>query len=94
MIRVMGAQSNGGTTTDVLVIGRDAVGVIAECEGFRYYVTDCCGASATGTDYGIACRKCRHVVSEMLGGVPEQLTKVFGDGIPWETWAATRSLTD
>lgn len=77
---------------DVLVIGRDVVGVIAESEGFRYYITECCAASATGTDDGTACRNCYSEVSDALGDVPSQPTKVFGDGIRWEVWKARQEF--
>ena len=57
---------------EVLVLGRDSVGVIAESEGFRYYLTECCGASAKGCDGYIGCRACYREVDPMLGDVPDK----------------------
>lgn len=96
------------TTTDVIVLGRDSIGTIAESDGMRYYLTDCCGASAKGCDGYIGCRACYYEVDPMLGDVPDktmvsvdghwtfvdrpiQWVEVYGDGLPYDVWQATRS---
>lgn len=72
----------------VLVLGRDEVGLVAESEGWWYYITECCGASAKGSD-GIVCRACYYLIDERLGGCPEgDLIEVFGDGIPHARFVA------
>lgn len=57
------------------IIGRDDVGTIAESDGFRYYLTDCCRASAKGSvnsPTGVCCRACYAAIDPDLGGVPPQ----------------------
>lgn len=76
----------------VFVLGRDAVGTVAEDRDpgykdgkpFRYYLTDCCGASAKGCgpytedDEGyVGCRACYTEIDPALGGCP-------GLGPDWE----------
>lgn len=57
--------------TTVRIIGRDASGrQVAECEGMRYYVTECCGASAKGAGDGVVCRACYQPVDDAYGGLP------------------------
>lgn len=65
---------------DVYVLGRDDVGVVAEYrepnrKPFRYYLTECCGASATGIEDGTACRNCYNLVDPLLGGCPDQIVR-------------------
>lgn len=63
----------------VTVLGRDNVGTVAESDGIRYYLTDCCAASAKGCDGYIGCRSCYEPVDDALGGLPDgDLT--FADG--------------
>lgn len=82
------------TTTErepVVVIGRDQVGVIAQSMGMRYYLTECCGASAKGGAEGTICRACYRPIDEALGGVPAQtgpVPIVFGDGLRYDAWKA------
>lgn len=65
--------AGGGVT----IVGDDGIGLIAESTdhpGFRYYLTDCCLASAKGSMVGdepaVVCRACYHVVDDALGGIP------------------------
>lgn len=70
--------------TDVLVLGRDDIGLIAEGDGMRYYLTDCCIASAKGMEDGTGCRGCYNLIDASLGGLPPQSGPVpnpLGDGI-------------
>lgn len=58
---------------DVMIVGEDAVGLIAESEGLRYYLTACCLASAKGTanaESGVCCRACYAELDPAMGGVP------------------------
>lgn len=74
---------------EVLVLGRDGTGVVAESHGMRYYLTDCCGASAKGSGDGIVCRGCYEYIDPWLGGLPDEpLSEVYGDGIGWDEWRA------
>jgi hypothetical protein len=58
------------TTT---VLGRNEIGVVAETEdGFRFYLTPCCGASAKGMEDYIGCRACYREVDSALGGIPAE----------------------
>lgn len=36
-----------------------------------HYITDCCDASAKGSDGVTVCRACRGEVGVVLGGIPE-----------------------
>jgi hypothetical protein len=60
---------------DVMIVGRDEVGLLAESAdlpGFRYYLTDCCLASAKGSansPTGVCCRACYAAIDPALGGV-------------------------
>lgn len=96
----------------VIVLGRDAVGVIAESDGMRYYLTDCCGASAKGCEDYIGCCACYREVHPALGDAPDKrvvydepaqgadrirlvsrpvdFVEVYGDGITYDAWKATR----
>jgi hypothetical protein len=56
----------------VIVLGRDEVGTVAESEGMRYYLTECCGASAKGLEGYIGCRSCYAEIDPALGGLPDQ----------------------
>lgn len=62
------------TTDTVIVLGRDSIGTVAEAHGMRYYLTDCCGASAKGCDGYIGCRACYNEVDPVLGDVPDKAT--------------------
>lgn len=77
---------------EVIVIGRNEIGAVAESMGMRYYLTPCCGASAKGSESGIVCRACYYLIDEALGGLPEwdPLTEVYGDGLTYEDWKARR----
>lgn len=84
----------------VIVLGRDATGyLVAEntetmSDGrvwsMRYYLTDCCLASAKGCDGYIGCRACYQEIDDLLGGEPMALTETFGDGLPYDTYKAKR----
>lgn len=61
----------------VTVVGINEVGHIAvTAEGFRFYLTPCCWASAKGSVAGgepaTVCRKCYEVVDDRLGDVPSE----------------------
>lgn len=64
----------------VRVLGRDAVGTVAESDGLRYYLTDCCGASAKGCDGYTGCRACHAEVDPALGGIPDGAFVTDGPG--------------
>ena len=56
-------------------VGRDDVGRIYEGHGMRWYVTECCTASAkgsAGSPTGVCCRACYQPVDAALGGLPPQ----------------------
>lgn len=74
----------------VAVLGRDDVGLIAESDGFRYYLTECCFASAKGSMGGIVCRACYYEVDPALGGIPPEraIPEPFGDGVPYDMFVA------
>lgn len=58
------------TASGVTVYGRVAEGyLLAEAHGMRYFLTDCCGASAKGLEDCIGCRGCYHEVDPSLGDV-------------------------
>ena len=68
----------------VTIIGRDKVGIVASYEGeFRYYLTECCHASAKGGERGIICRACYRDIPIELGGCPPDgdLPIMYGSGI-------------
>jgi hypothetical protein len=51
--------------------GRDAEGYLVMFgDGMDYRVTECHHASAKGTDDGICCRACYHLIDEAIGGQP------------------------
>lgn len=50
--------------TDVQVPG---VAALAVADGMLYPLTECCGASATGSGSGVACRACYRPVADALG---------------------------
>lgn len=81
-------------TTDVIVLGRDDIGVIAEMTDtrMRYYLTECCGASAKGSMGTVVCRACYVEIDWSLGDLPDDgaIPVPFGDGLPYDTWKATR----
>lgn len=67
--------SNGQNVTvvDVDVAGvypvnSNTVITVTSFDDFLYAVTDCCGASATGSFDGVVCRGCYTEVDEMFGG--------------------------
>lgn len=56
-----------------IVVGQDEVGLIAEIDGFRFYLTPCCNASAKGSansPTGVCCRACYEDIDAVFGGVP------------------------
>lgn len=53
-----------------IVLGVNEIGTVAEAEGFRFYLTPCCGASAKGMESYIGCRNCYAEVDPALGGIP------------------------
>ncbi len=60
----------------VQILGADAEGkIVAESEGFRYYLTNCCFASATGSGDGVVCRECHKPVSSEFGGEPDAVVE-------------------
>lgn len=63
-------------TDSIFVLGRDAVGAVAEDRSmtppFRYYLTDCCGASSKGMESYVGCRSCYREVDPSLGDVPDK----------------------
>ena len=78
------------TTLDpVSIIGRDHLGLIAQVgdgeRAIRYYLTECCRASATGVQQtadnpaGVACRGCYRPIDPRLGGLPPQPDGSAGD---------------
>jgi hypothetical protein len=79
----------------VIVLGRTEVGAVAEGYGMRYYLTDCCGASATGTCSGdVACRSCYRDVDPGLGGLPvwDPFVETYGDGISYDSWVSMYNI--
>jgi hypothetical protein len=80
----------------VMVLGRDEVGLVAEiASGLRYYLTDCCGASAKGCDGYVGCRACYRPIDDRLGGAAMApalpsgpLLVVFGDGLTHDQYKA------
>lgn len=84
--------------SDVIVLGRDAVGIVAESEGMRYYLTECCAASAKGLENYIGCRKCYAEIDPALGGLPDQESRLKPGGditkfSDWEYVAVPLRLT-
>lgn len=58
--------------SDVISIGRHSLYEIPNVEfvvsdGLAYALTDCCQASATGTDDGTACRSCYELIDSSFG---------------------------
>lgn len=39
--------------------------------GWTWYLTDCCDASAKGSECGTVCRACYRPVCSSLGGIPD-----------------------
>jgi len=59
----------------VQILGSDSEGkIVAESDGFLYYLTDCCFSSATGSGDGVVCRECYKPVSSEFGGTPDKVT--------------------
>jgi hypothetical protein len=50
----------------VVVLGRDDVGTVASDGEMRYYLTECCGASAKGSEDGTVCRSCYSLTVDEL----------------------------
>lgn len=50
-------------------LGRDTDGQLVTdlTYGVVWYLTECCAASATGTDSGVACRSCYRPINPALG---------------------------
>lgn len=86
----MAASSVSVTTTT----GRahDAVlGVpFAASDGIVYLLTSCCGASATGTEAGVACRACYCPIDDRMGMA--WLAADFVAGYP--AWCAANGLAE
>ncbi len=86
----------------VTVLGRDATGyLVAEAVetmsngkvwSMRYYLTECCLASAKGLEDCTGCRACYQEIDPMLGGpvLDGPLAEPFGDGLPYDTYKAKR----
>jgi hypothetical protein len=55
------------TSTPTVVANTMSLGKVAVADGIVYLLTDCCGASATGTEQGTACRACYRPVPEWKG---------------------------
>lgn len=49
------------------LLAEDMIGRLVLADGMVYYLTSCCGASATGSADGVACRACYRPVSHELG---------------------------
>lgn len=58
--------------TDTIVLGRDEIGVVAESDGLKFYLTECCGASAKGLENYVGCRSCYQEIDPILGSVPDK----------------------
>ena len=54
------------TTTTMPDLSIDG-GTFAACDGIVYFLTDCCKASAKGTERGTCCRSCYRLIDERLG---------------------------
>lgn len=92
------AVEGGQQVTDLtIVLGKNADGLtVAEHTGtgvngtysFRFYLTPCCGADATGVSWGsgIACRACYAELPLEYGLLPGELAQVYGDGVPINQW--------
>lgn len=72
--------STAQTSLEPLVLGRDDVGLVAESDGMRYYLTDCCLASAKGCDGYVGCRACYQEIDPELGGIPDKVWGRKDDG--------------
>lgn len=58
---------------DVLILGRDEVGLVAEEEGVRFHLTECCLAVATGSissSTAVRCPTCYREVRAELTHTP------------------------
>lgn len=57
------------TTTAPISLGRNETGALVAdfALGIVYHLTDCCGASVTGTERGVSCRSCYKTVDSALG---------------------------
>jgi len=65
---------------DRIFVAFGKYGSIFEHNGYQFFVTPCCEATATGTDYGVVCRNCYKEVSWAYADVwPAE------DGVP--DWA-------
>lgn len=49
------------------VLGKDAFGTLAVCDGIVYYLTPCCQASAKGGWEGTICRACYEPLPDEYG---------------------------
>lgn len=69
------------------VIEASSLAIVAESDGMRYYLTECCGASAKGSSNsstGVCCRGCYKGIPAYYGGLPPQsgsVTYALGDGV-------------
>jgi hypothetical protein len=73
---------------ETIVLGRDEVGLVAQDGRMRYYLTECCLASAKGCDGYVGCRGCYQPISDSLGGASlapawpsGPLLVIYGDGL-------------
>lgn len=62
----MTSNTDTVTTTKMVDLAVDG-GTFATCDGIVYFLTECCGASATGTEHGTACRGCYRPIDSRLG---------------------------
>jgi hypothetical protein len=77
-------------------MGRDAQGyLVARNDVMDVRLTECCHATAKGTDDGIACRNCYRLIDPLIGGMPVApytldgavtATEVYG----WDGWPETK----
>lgn len=56
--------------SDAVIVGRDETGFMATSPelSFRWYLTDCCLASAKGSMGAVVCRGCYQEIDDALGG--------------------------
>lgn len=77
------------TRTDMLDLAIDG-GTFATSDGIIYFLTDCCGASAKGTERGTACRGCFRLIDQRLG-----MAWLAADFVAqYPAWCAAQGLTE
>lgn len=82
------------STETVTVVGRDEISQIAKMEFesgavMFYRLTNCCGASAKGVEYGthVACRACYQTIDPEMGdawGSAEELVHRVPEAARWQ----------